>query len=76
LAEQMKVEKYILSRLIPYVDEIIWAHWYLFWDNKILIFIRNWGKMLIQHDNLSIQKTINLVTRNISYHILIGFGDS
>jgi len=24
--------------------------------------------------NLSIQKAISLVTRNISYHILIGFG--
>jgi hypothetical protein len=30
LAEQMKLEKYILSRLIPYVDEIIRDHWYLF----------------------------------------------
>jgi len=29
-AEQMEVEKYILCRLIPYVDEIIWDHWYLF----------------------------------------------
>jgi hypothetical protein len=34
LVEQMKVEKYILSRLIPYVDEIIWDHWYLFCDNR------------------------------------------
>jgi hypothetical protein len=30
LAEHMKVEKYILSKLIPHVDEIIWDHWYLF----------------------------------------------